>query len=133
LPRTHEIRSFHCVTGWTVSNVHWTGVRLTDLFAQVKPQFSAHAVRFISAEEPYVDYLTLQQASLPDVLLAYEMDGKPLPREHGAPVRLVMPEMYGYKSVKWVSRIELAPATAAGYWELLGYDPDAWVGRSNGL
>jgi DMSO/TMAO reductase YedYZ molybdopterin-dependent catalytic subunit len=133
LPRTHEIRTFHCVTGWTVPNVHWTGVRLTDLFAHVKPQFSAQAVRFTSAEVPYVDYLTLQQASLHDVLLAYAMDGKPLPREHGAPVRLVMPEMYGYKSVKWVSRVDLVGRPEDGYWEQLGYDRDAWVGRSNGL
>jgi DMSO/TMAO reductase YedYZ molybdopterin-dependent catalytic subunit len=133
LPRTHEIRDFHCVTGWSVPHVHWTGVRLTDLFAHVKPQFSAQAVRFTSAEVPYVDYLTLQQASLHDVLLAYEMDGKPLPREHGAPVRLVMPEMYGYKSVKWVSRVDLVMQADDGYWEQLGYDRDAWVGRSNGL
>jgi DMSO/TMAO reductase YedYZ molybdopterin-dependent catalytic subunit len=133
LPRTHEIRDFHCVTGWSVPHVHWTGVRLTDLFAHVKPQFSAQAVRFTSAEIPYVDYLTLQQASLHDVLLAYELDGKPLPREHGAPVRLVMPEMYGYKSVKWVSRVDLVTQAGDGYWEQLGYDRDAWVGRSNGL
>jgi len=133
LPRTHEVRNFHCVTGWSVPHVHWTGVRLTDLFAHVKPQFSAQAVRFTSAEVPYVDYLTLQQASLHDVLLAYEMDGKPLPREHCAPVRLVMPEMYGYKSVKWVSRVDLLEQPEDGYWEQLGYDRDAWVGRSNGL
>jgi DMSO/TMAO reductase YedYZ molybdopterin-dependent catalytic subunit len=133
LPRTTEIRDFHCVTGWTVENVRWTGVRLTDLFARVKPHARAQGVIFVSAEVPYVDALTVKQASLPDVLLAYEMDGKPLPREHGAPVRLVMPEMYGYKSVKWVQRIELADATGDGYWEQLGYDRDAWVGRSNGL
>jgi DMSO/TMAO reductase YedYZ molybdopterin-dependent catalytic subunit len=90
-------------------------------------------VRFTSAEIPYVDDLTLQQARLHDVLLAYEMDGKPLPREHGAPVRLVMPEMYGYKSVKWVARVDLVAHADDGYWEQLGYDRDAWVGRSNGL
>jgi len=133
LPRTTEVRDFHCVTGWTVKNVRWTGVRLTDLFARVKPQPKAQGVTFVSAEVPYVDALTLQQASLPDVLLAYEMDGKPLAREHGAPVRLVMPKMYGYKNVKWVSRIELAETAGDGYWEQLGYDRDAWVGRSNGL
>jgi DMSO/TMAO reductase YedYZ molybdopterin-dependent catalytic subunit len=99
----------------------------------VQPQARAGGVQFTSAEIPYVDSLTLKQASLHDVLLAYEMDGKPLPREHGAPVRLVMPEMYGYKSVKWVSRIELVPQATDGYWEVLGYDRDAWVGRSNGL
>jgi DMSO/TMAO reductase YedYZ molybdopterin-dependent catalytic subunit len=83
-------------------------------------------------EVPYIDYLTLPQASLHDVMLAYEMDGRPLPREHGAPVRLVIPEMYGYKNVKWLQRIDVVPRTAQGYWEDLGYDRDAWVGRSNG-
>ena len=67
-----------------------------------------------------------------DVMLAYEMDGKPLSRAHGAPVRLVIPEMYGYKNVKWLKGINLVPKPAAGYWEELGYDEDAWVGHSNG-
>ena len=65
-------------------------------------------------------------------MLAYEMDGKPLPREHGAPARVVIPEMYGYKNVKWVERIELVEKAGSGYWEQRGYDVDAWVGRSNG-
>ena len=53
-------------------------------------------------------------------------------REHGAPLRLVIPEMYGYKGVKWLDRINLVPQAGAGYWENLGYDRDAWVGHSNG-
>jgi DMSO/TMAO reductase YedYZ molybdopterin-dependent catalytic subunit len=133
LPRTSQIRNFHCVTGWSVANVHWTGVRLSDLLERVSPQFSAQGVQFTSAEIPYVDSLSLEQAKLHDVMLAYEMNGKPLPREHGAPVRLVIPEMYGYKNVKWVSRIDLVTQPLDGYWEQLGYDRDAWVGRSNGL
>ncbi|MHB8468312.1 MAG: molybdopterin-dependent oxidoreductase [Gaiellaceae bacterium] len=132
LPRAHQVSTFHCVTGWTVNGVHWGGVRLSDVFAQARPQASAHALQFVSAENPYVDYLTTQQASLQDVMLAYEMDGKPLPREHGAPLRLVIPEMYGYKNVKWLKAINLVPQAASGYWENLGYDRDAWVGRSNG-
>ena len=127
LPRTEEVRDFHCVTGWSVPNVHWAGVRLADLLERVRPGFGAHAVRFTSAEIPYVDYLTLDQARRSDVLLAYEMDGKPLPREHGAPVRLVMPEMYGYKSVKWVARVDLVAQAQAGFWEMRGYDSDAWI------
>jgi DMSO/TMAO reductase YedYZ molybdopterin-dependent catalytic subunit len=132
LPRVEQISTFHCVTGWTVPNVHWAGVRLTDVFDQVRPLQQAHAVQFVSAEVPYVDYLTLQQADLRDVMLAYEMDGKPLPREHGAPVRLIIPEMYGYKNVKWLAGINLVAQPQDGYWEQLGYDRDAWVGRSNG-
>jgi DMSO/TMAO reductase YedYZ molybdopterin-dependent catalytic subunit len=60
------------------------------------------------------------------------MNGKPLPREHGSPVRVVIPEMYGYKNVKWVQKITLVDRTGLGYWEQRGYDVDAWVGRSNG-
>ena len=59
----------------------------------------------------------MQQASLHDVMLAYEMDGKPLPREHGAPVRLVIPDMYGYKNVKWLNAINVVPYAEDGYWE----------------
>jgi len=65
-------------------------------------------------------------------MLAYEMDGQPLKREHGAPLRLVIPDMYGYKNVKWLKEIELVSRTNWGYWEYLGYDSDAWVSRSNG-
>jgi DMSO/TMAO reductase YedYZ molybdopterin-dependent catalytic subunit len=132
LPRANQISTFHCVTGWTVKNVHWGGVRMKDVLAQARPLPNAHALEFTSAEVPYIDYLTTQQASLADVMLAYEMNGKPLLREHGAPVRLIIPEMYGYKNVKWLNRIDLVPAASSGYWEDLGYDRDAWVGRSNG-
>ena len=72
---------------------------------------------------------------LPDVMLAWQMDGKPLLQEHGAPVRVVIPEMYGYKNVKWVSEINLVREAGVGFWEKPengSYDNDAWVGRSNG-
>ena len=132
LPRVEQISTFHCVTGWTVKNVHWAGVRMHDMLAQASPHPQAHALQFVSAEEPYVDYLTMKQASLHDVMLAYEMDGKPLSRSHGAPVRLVIPEMYGYKNVKWLKEINVVDQVGVGYWEQYGYDNDAWVGRSNG-
>ncbi len=131
LPKANQVSTFHCVTGWIVKNVHWGGVRFHDLLALAKPLPQASALHFISAEKPYDDFLDMRQVALSDVMLAYEMDGKPLPREHGAPVRVVIPEMYGYKNVKWVERIELVAKPAAGYWEQRGYDVDAWVGRSN--
>ena len=85
-----------------------------------------------SSLEPYNDSLTMAQARLPDVMLGLELDGRPLSRPHGAPARVVIPEMYGYKGVKWLSRIELLASQPTGYWEGLGYDQNAWVGRSNG-
>ena len=132
LPRAEQVSTFHCVTGWTVKNVRWSGVRFGHLLDLVEPLPTAKAIRFVSAEEPYNDSLTLGQAQLPDVMLALELDGRPLSRPHGAPARVVIPEMYGYKGVKWLSRIELLPSQPTGYWEGLGYDQNAWVGRSNG-
>jgi len=132
LPRAHQISTFHCVTGWTVEDVRWAGVRFEHLLALAKPLPTARAIRFVSLEEPYDDSLTLPQSLLGDVMLAYEMDGKPLSRAHGSPARVVIPEMYGYKGVKWLTRMELVDAQPQGYWEGLGYDQNAWVGRSNG-
>jgi DMSO/TMAO reductase YedYZ molybdopterin-dependent catalytic subunit len=132
LPSAEQVSDFHCVTGWSVRNVHWRGVRFKDLLAPAAPKERAHALRFVSAETPYEDSLTLEQAYLDGAMLAYEMDDRPLRREHGAPVRVVIPEMYGYKNVKWVERIEVVAKPVDGFWEGLGYDRDAWVGRSNG-
>jgi DMSO/TMAO reductase YedYZ molybdopterin-dependent catalytic subunit len=132
LPRANQVSNFHCVTGWSVQGVQWGGVRFRDLLALAEPLPSAKAIRFVSLEQPYDDSLTLDQALLPNVMLAYELDGKPLSRPHGAPARVVIPEMYGYKGVKWLTRMELVDHQPTGYWEGLGYDQNAWVGRSNG-
>jgi DMSO/TMAO reductase YedYZ molybdopterin-dependent catalytic subunit len=132
LPRAEQVSTFHCVTGWTVKNVRWAGVRFHDLLALAEPLPTAKAIRFVSMEEPYDDSLTLAQVALPNVMLAYEMDGGPLSRPHGSPARVVIPEMYGYKGVKWLTRMELVADQPTGYWENLGYDQNAWVGRSNG-
>ena len=132
LPRATQVSDFHCVTGWSVHDVRWAGVRFRDLLAEAGPLPSARALRFVSAEVPYDDTLTLGQAYAADAMLALDMDGEPLSRPHGAPVRVVMPQMYGYKSVKWVSRIEVEPhLDTVGFWEQRGYDEDAWVGASN--
>ena len=133
LPRAEQVSNFHCVTGWSVKDVRWAGVRFRDLLAGARLRPNAKGLTFVSAERPYVDTLSLSQAELRDAMLAYEMDGKPLRREHGAPARVVIPEMYGYKNVKWVERIVVGDHVEPGYWEQRGYDVDAWVGRSNGL
>jgi DMSO/TMAO reductase YedYZ molybdopterin-dependent catalytic subunit len=131
LPQVEQVSDFHCVTGWSVEDVRWSGVRIEDVLAAAEPLPGAGALSFVSAERPYVDSLTMAQALLPDVLLAWDMDSRPLSRPHGAPLRLVVPRMYGYKSVKWVERIVVTRTPELGYWEQRGYDRDAWVGRSN--
>lgn len=134
LPQATQVSDFHCVTGWSVYDVSWRGVRFADLLAAAGVRPEARALRFVSAERPYDDTLSLPQAHAPDAMLALELDGKPLSAAHGFPARVVMPRMYGYKSVKWVERIEVQPhLDHVGYWEQRGYDEDAWVGGSNGL
>ncbi len=132
LPRARQTSDFHCVTGWSVDDVRWTGVRFSDLLAAARPLPSARALTFISAEDPYVDSLTLKQAMAPDAMLAHAMDDEPLTRPHGAPVRVVMPQMYGYKGVKWLNRITVTDRAVDGYWQQRGYDRDAYVEGSNG-
>jgi DMSO/TMAO reductase YedYZ molybdopterin-dependent catalytic subunit len=132
LPQARQTTDFHCVTGWTVGGVHWQGVRLQDLWDRAKPTPDARYANFVSLEQPYVDSLSMQQTTMPNVMLAHAMDSQPLTQAHGAPMRLVIPEMYGYKGVKWLTRIDLVPKLEEGFWEQRGYDVDAWVGRSNG-
>ena len=132
LPRAEQTSDFVCVTGWSVDDVRWSGVRFGDLLAAARPLPAARALRFESAEKPYVDTLTLEQALAPDAMLAHAMDGAPLERKHGAPARVVMPRMYGYKGVKWVRRIVVTDRVTDGYWQQRGYDRDAWIDGSNG-
>ena len=132
LSRVQQTSDFHCVTGWSVLGVRWTGVRFPDLLATAGLLPTARALTFVSAERGYVDSLTLDQLAAPGSMLAYGMDGQPLSRAHGAPARVVMPRMYGYKGVKWLARIVVADRPIVGYWEQRGYDRDAWLGHSNG-
>jgi DMSO/TMAO reductase YedYZ molybdopterin-dependent catalytic subunit len=90
-------------------------------------------VRFESFDGVYTESLTLDQARRPDVIVAWEMLGAPVTTPHGGPVRLYVAPMYGYKSCKWLSRIEVTDQVVPGYWETEGdYSVNAWVGRSNG-
>ena len=133
MPSTSLVRDFQCVTGWRVSRVHWQGVAVSALLdrAGVKPQ--AAALRIESFDGTYTESLTLAEANRPDVIVAYSMLGGPVSVEHGGPVRLFVAPMYGYKSLKWLSRIEVVDRVEPGYWETEGnYDVEAWVGRSNG-
>ena len=133
LPQAEQVSDFHCVTGWSVNDVRWRGVRFHDLLAGAGLRADATSLRFVSDEVPYDDSLSLDQALSPDTMLALDLDGGPLSAAHGFPARVVMPRMYGYKNVKWVTRIEVETTDIRlGYWEQRGYDRDAWVGASNG-
>lgn len=128
-----QVSDFHCVTGWSVNDVRWEGIRAATILEMARPLPSARYLTLFSLEEPYAEQISMEQFNLRDVMLARHMDGRPLTREHGAPLRLVIPEMYGYKGAKWVSALRFDAEPGLGYWEQRGYDVNAWVGRSNGL
>lgn len=124
---------FHCVTGWSVMDVHWKGILAKDIVERVRPTAKAKFVSMYSLEEPYVDQVSMEQFLHDDNVLAHTMDGAPLTREHGSPLRMVLPQMYGYKGVKWVKELRFVSKMELGYWEQRGYDADAYVGNSNGI
>jgi len=132
LPQTAMTKDFQCVTGWRVGDVPWKGVLLRDVLDEAGVQAGAKALRFTSFDGSYTESLTLAQARRKDVLVAHQMLGKPVTREHGGPVRLYVAPMYGYKSIKWLGSIEVTDEVIPGYWEDLGYDVDGWIGKSNG-
>ena len=108
-----------------MSNANWKGVRLRDLLEKVVPKPEAKVVVFVCADG-YHTAIPLEDAMHEDTLLAYEMNGVPLPTEHGFPIRLLNPGHYGTKNPKWIVNIQLA-AEHESYWEKRGWDPIANV------
>jgi hypothetical protein len=127
LPQTDVTRPFQCVAGWVVPSARWRGVAMADLLARLSPAPGARYVTLYSADGTYTESLSLEEARRPDVLLALEADGRPLPSPNGGPVRLVVPPMYGYKSIKWVNGLLVVSERHLGYWEVRGYPADAWL------
>jgi DMSO/TMAO reductase YedYZ molybdopterin-dependent catalytic subunit len=132
LPQTHWTRDFQCVTGWRVADVQWQGVHLRDLLAVSGVRTGATALILRSHDGTYTDSLTLDQATREEAMVATHLDGTTVTQQHGGPARLVVIPQYGYKSVKWLSEIEVVDRVVPGYWEVRGYDVDAYVGQSNG-
>lgn len=129
LRQTSMTDDFHCVTGWWVPDVPWTGVRLSDLLDRAAPTGEAVGVRFRSFDGVYSVNMTLDQARADDVIVALTMYGEPVTHDHGGPVRIYSGSMYGYKSTKWLSEIEVTPTNDPGYWEDRGYPLDGFIGE----
>ncbi|AJY74213.1 molybdopterin-dependent oxidoreductase [Paenibacillus beijingensis] len=128
LKRTVQVSDFHCITGWSVYSNTWEGIKLKELLDMAGVQRAARSVKFYSGDGVYTDSLTLEQAYMDDIMIAVMHDGKPIPNDLGGPVRLIVPKMYAYKSVKWVKRIELIEdPDYTGYWEERGYSKNAWI------
>jgi DMSO/TMAO reductase YedYZ molybdopterin-dependent catalytic subunit len=127
LPKTVSVCDFHCVTGWSKLDNKWEGVAFKTVCELVKPLKEARYVTII-AEGEYTTSLPLEELLADDVLLAYKLDDKLLPPEHGGPLRLVVPKKYAYKSAKWVRKLKFTKEQELGYWETRGYSntADPW-------
>ena len=106
-----------------ISNAAWKGVALHDLLGPAVPLSHAARVRFWGVDN-YTDTIPLEKAMEPTTLLAYEMNGVPLPHRHGHPARVIVPGYFGEKHVKWLTRIEVTDANTKGFYEAQGWGPD---------
>jgi DMSO/TMAO reductase YedYZ molybdopterin-dependent catalytic subunit len=122
LPLTSMIIRQVCVEGWAAI-VQWGGVRLRDLIQLAQPKSGVQYAYFQSADR-YSESWDLRSCLHPQTLMAYQMNGEPLPVQNGAPLRLASPVKLGYKQSKWVTRITLVSklGRSRGYWEDQGYE-----------
>ena len=121
LPRTRVRVRHHCVEGWSAV-AGWDGVRLSEVARLVEPDPRARYVEFRSFEPGYYSSWDLESALHPQTILAYGMNGVPLAREYGAPLRLYSAVKLGYKMVKYLAEVSFLPVRTGGYWEDRGYE-----------
>ncbi|GAA3944541.1 molybdopterin-dependent oxidoreductase [Chitinophaga oryziterrae] len=130
LPQTEDTSDFHCVTTWSKLNMNWKGVRLLDLAALALPKDTATHIMCYGYDE-YTTNVSLEEALKPDVLLVHTVDGQPLHRDHGGPVRMITPQLYAWKGSKWINRIEFLSKNKLGFWEERGYSNTAYPWRND--
>ena len=125
-----QVTTLECISntvgGEYISNGEWTGVPLKTILEMAGVREGVVDVA-LHAEDDYSDSIPLEKAMSEDVILAYLLNGEPLPDEHGYPLRLVVPGIYGMKHVKWITRIEPVPEVYTGYWQERGWSDEAPV------
>ena len=124
LPSTEITIDIHCVTRWSRFDTSFKGVHWRELAKLVRPKPSAHFV-LAHAEQDFTANVPIAAIEDEQALLAYEADGEPLAREHGWPLRLVVPSRYFWKSAKWLRGLEVRSTDRPGFWERYGYHNDA--------
>lgn len=130
LPKAESVSNFHCVEGWSVLDLKWEGIRFKNVVDLAKPTKKAEFVTFECADG-YKTSLSLHELLGEQVLLAYKLNGKYIEEGIGAPLRLVVPHKYAYKSAMWITKIRLTMEKETGYWESRGYSDSADVWRND--
>ena len=127
MPQTEQTCDVHCVTGWTVLDSKWTGVQVAHLAKLAKVRDSARYVVF-EAANGYTANVRRAEALAPTTLVAHKLSGNAIPRPNGPPVRSLVPDLYFWKSAKWLTGIRFVTSDKPGYWETRGYHnhADPW-------
>jgi len=131
LPQVEDVSDFHCVTTWSRLDNHWRGVQFKTIAELAVPQENAKWIlttgydRDVTSGEEYTTNLPLARAIEDDVLLVHTWEGKPLPRDHGGPCRMITPKLYAWKGAKWIRKIEFLDRNHRGFWEVRGYSDTA--------
>jgi DMSO/TMAO reductase YedYZ molybdopterin-dependent catalytic subunit len=130
LPRVKVFADFHCVTRWSRLGNVWEGVSVAEILRQcggLKPE--SKYVLVYGHDYGWTTNLPLEHLLAEDVVVAFTHDGEPLTAEHGGPARLIVPQLYAWKSAKWVAGLEFRDRDKAGYWEEGGYHMrgDPWL------
>lgn len=125
--RREQVADFHCVTGWSRLDCRWEGVPLAALLARAKPKPTAAHV-LLGDGRGYSADVPLRVAVADDALVALLLDGEPLAPRHGGPARAIVPDLYAWKSTKWLREIVVLERPEPGYWESRGYHArgDPW-------
>ncbi|PSQ24865.1 sulfite oxidase [Halobacteriales archaeon QS_9_67_17] len=124
LPSETQRQDFHCVTGWSRFDNAFTGVTFPTVMEAAGVHDDAVHVMFHAADG-YTTNLPLDDCDRRELLFTWDLDGKPLPADHGGPVRVVTPHKYAYKGAKWVTGVEFLTEPERGYWEKRGYSTSA--------
>lgn len=124
LPQITDISDFHCVTRWSQLDMDWQGVLARDVLALAMPLSNAKFVT-LHGYDGYTTNLPLEALLDDDVLIAHSVLGQTLTKDHGGPVRMVVPKRYAWKGAKWLKAIELHEHDKRGFWEVRGYHNEA--------
>lgn len=120
LPQITDVSDFHCVTRWSQLDMDWQGVRAQYILMLAAPLDHAKFVT-LHSYDGYTTNIALEALLDDNVIVAHSVLGQPLTREHGGPVRMVVPKRYAWKSAKWLKAIELHAEDRPGFWEVRGY------------
>ena len=128
LPQTEVSCDVHCVTGWSAFDVKWTGVQVAQLAKLAKLKPGVKHVIFEAAND-YTANVRLAEATAPGVLVAHKLHGKSIPQTHGPPARGLVPDLYFWKSAKWITGVRFVTRDIPGFWETRGYHnhADPWA------